>query len=300
MKLSICIPIYNYDVRELVTELSEQAQNAKDDVELILIDDASREEFRTINEAICCKETYIKLDSNIGRAKIRNLFLEYTSAEYLLFLDCDVKIISKTFISKYLSVISETKEQVVCGGRIYPKEKPKRNHLLSWKYGVLKESKPFKVRQQSPNASFMTNNFVVHRTILEQNKFDERLENYGHEDTLFGYRLKQKNITISHIDNPVLNIDIETNAIFLEKTEMGIVNLISILDFVDNPQDFTEDVVLLRFYNKLKSKHLISIIYGLFFMTKPIIKTLLINGMVNIKIFDFYKLGLLIEHNRNI
>ena len=39
--LSICIPIYNYDVRAVVKELNLQANNAGVDFEILLLDDAS-------------------------------------------------------------------------------------------------------------------------------------------------------------------------------------------------------------------------------------------------------------------
>jgi len=56
--------------------------------------------FKKINENVCRKEIYIQLDNNIGRAKIRNLFLKYAKYDYLLFLDCDTFIISDDFVAK--------------------------------------------------------------------------------------------------------------------------------------------------------------------------------------------------------
>lgn len=50
---------------------------------------------KKINRTLESKQVkYIELKKNIGRAKIRNLFIEYTTNPYLLFLDCDTKIIS--------------------------------------------------------------------------------------------------------------------------------------------------------------------------------------------------------------
>ena len=50
MKLSICIPVYNFDVNGLVTELSSQIISAHLDAEIILIDDASSVDFIKINK----------------------------------------------------------------------------------------------------------------------------------------------------------------------------------------------------------------------------------------------------------
>ena len=40
MKISVCIPVYNFDVLELVFSLSKEIENQKLNSEIILIDDA--------------------------------------------------------------------------------------------------------------------------------------------------------------------------------------------------------------------------------------------------------------------
>jgi len=46
MKISVCIPVYNFDVRELVTALNREIHTYTLDAEIILIDDASEYAFR--------------------------------------------------------------------------------------------------------------------------------------------------------------------------------------------------------------------------------------------------------------
>ena len=86
--ISICIPVYNFNITSLVNELSNQVNSLNIPCEIIVIDDCS-ENFKRINKIECEKHTYIELSENIGRARIRNLFLKYAKYEYLLFLDCD-------------------------------------------------------------------------------------------------------------------------------------------------------------------------------------------------------------------
>ena len=90
--LSICIPVYNVVVIELVNELYHQSLTIKEKVEIIVIDDKSMDEIRLRNSSISTISTYIELPQNIGRSRIRNHFLNYTNYDYLLFLDCDVII----------------------------------------------------------------------------------------------------------------------------------------------------------------------------------------------------------------
>ena len=294
--LSICIPIHNFNVTELINKLSQQIKKTDLLCEIILIDDCSEEEFKKINEDVCKKEICIQLGENISRAKIRNLFLKYAKYDYLLFLDCDTIIISDDFVAKYISAICENENDVICGGVIYDNNRPERSKMLRWKYGIKKESKPFNIRAFSPNKSFMTSNFIINRKIFEQTKFDERITEYGHEDTLFGFMLKKKGIGVKHINNPVLHGDIDFNIGYLKKTEKGIVNLIHILSYVDYDPQFIQDVTVLKIYKNLSSKKLIGIINILFICFKPLLKFLFIKGYVNLMLFDFYKLGILIQN----
>ena len=296
--ISICLPIYNFDVNPLVGELSRQAKLLNKPYEIILIDDCSNEVFKNINEVSCQKETYIRLTKNVGRAKIRNLFLNYSNYENLLFLDCDSLVLKDDFLLKYVEVIIQGSYNVVCGGRVYDMNRPDKLKMLRWKYGIKKESQPVDVRKKNPNKSFMTNNFLVNREILASILFDERITEYGHEDTLFGYALKLRGISIDHIDNPVLNGDLEDNSEYLSKTEKGIKNLLHILDYVNYEKEFINDISLLRFYYKVNRFQ--KIIGAVFRLLKPSIEYLLTKGFISLFLFDFYKLGLLIKYQRSI
>lgn len=297
--LSICIPTYNFDLTKLVNSLLNQINSLSVDAEIILIDDCSQSEFREINKNISNKITYIQLEKNVGRAVIRNLFLNYVKYDYLLFLDCDSYVNSDDFLKNYISEIQKQESEVICGGRVYDSEKPERNKMLSWKYGREKESKPFEIRKLLPFASFMTNNFVIAKSVFEKIKFDERLSEYGHEDTLFGYNMQVSRVKIAQIENPVLNGDIELNHIFLKKTEIGILNLIQILKYVSYEFTFIECVKLLSFHKKIKNLHLENVVLFLFLITKPILKLLLKKGLINLYLFDFYKLGFLIKNYKS-
>lgn len=289
--ISICIPIYNFDVSSLVHAIGFQINNQNKPIEIILIDDCSEQYFKEKNAAICNKYNYIELEKNIGRSKIRNLFLSYAQYDHLLFLDCDSLIESGDFLQNYINALIDSKKQVICGGRVYPSLKPEKKKRLNWEYGRKKESLSCSQRQLFPNKSFMTNNFIIEKKLFSEIKFDERLSEYGHEDTLFGFELKRKGIVIHHIENPVLNGDIEDNAVFLEKTEKGIRNLVFIARQSDT--SFENEVALLTFYHQLKKKHFTIFIDMLFPILKPFIVFFLVKGYVNLNLFDFYKLGIL-------
>lgn len=291
VRLSVCIPVYNFDVATLVNDLLLEIKTLTEQVELVLIDDCSTDVFTdwsqwsSIPEVLC-----IQLDENVGRSKIRNLFLRHAHGEYLLFLDGDSLIYTPGLLTNYLQHL-DNRPKVICGGRVYPDQEPKALQRLSWKYGVERESIPFEERKKFPNRSFMTNNFLVDRSVLEHIQFDERLTQYGHEDTLFGYELQVHQIEVLHINNPVLNGDIEENEEFIRKTEKGLQNLKRIMEFIPDKKAFGSSVSILHFYHKLYKRRMLWLVKLGYACFGPWAKKRLTKGKVNLRLFDFYKLG---------
>ncbi len=299
--LSICIPVYNFNVVKLVTELYNQATQLQINFEIICIDDCSELNFKHQNKPITGlrQVNYIELNENIGRSKIRNLFLKHVSYSYLLFLDCDALISSPFFIQNYIDAI-HADTQVVCGGLTYNNKKPARKYQLRWKYGIKKEVISFEKRISNPYKSFNTINFLISKNTFEQIQFDERVTGYGHEDTLFGFQLKTQRITIQHINNPVINESIETNEEFLYKTEQAIRNLVYIQNNITLSSDLTEEISLLAIFNWVQKKKMLFAVRTFWFTFGPIIKKMLISGFAIIPLFSFYKLGYLIYYKNKL
>ncbi|PLX21643.1 MAG: glycosyl transferase family 2 [Salinivirgaceae bacterium] len=297
--LSICIPVYNRNIKTLVDRLHNQAQKVDAGIEIVVIDDASETVYQQENEQNCQgKANYIQLESNIGRSRIRNLFLQYTSQPFLIFLDCDVVIPDSEFVQRYFNMVKERAPQLVAGGHYYKAEKVEHNKLLRWKFGVQRESPEAIQRSRNPYKSFKTSNFMVSLELFKKINFDETIKGYGHEDTLFGYEIKQKNIPIVHIENPVLIKDLDTNQEFLEKTKRSIENLILLLPKVNYDSQFINDVTLLKVYYSLKRKHILWIVYLIYSLFNRLILRKLLNGSGSLRLFDFYKLGYLIKLNK--
>ena len=290
--LSILIPTYNFEITKLVSELHRQVSELKINFEILVIDDASNKEFRKVNSLIqqFNMVKYIELEENIGRAKIRNQLARLAKYDNLLFMDCDSQVPDNEYIKKYLSYCE--KENLVCGGREYAKMPPEdKNLFLRWFYGVKRECSSAEIRNLHPNKSFMTNNFLISKKIFSNLKFDENISGYGHEDTLFGIELKQKNIFIKHINNPLIHIGLETNSEFLSKTKKGIINLKQIYNGYNFKSELIENIKLLKYYNlvkKSRTKFVVILFYRIF--KKQIEKNLLGNSP-SLILFDFYKLA---------
>ncbi|GGG43574.1 glycosyltransferase family 2 protein [Epilithonimonas arachidiradicis] len=296
MKLSICIPVYNFDVNDLVNDLSNQIVSNQLDAEIILIDDASTKEFVEKNKLLESKVSrFIFLDKNIGRSKIRNLFTKYSTADYLLFLDCDGKIISQSFIKNYFDFINEKNPEVIFGGRKVSDTKPDSEFGLRWKFATERENLPVKERIKTPYSSFQTNNFIVRKTILEKVPFNESITQYGYEDLIFAKDLFKLKIKIDHIDNPVFNNDVESNSVFLEKADQSAKSLSQLIK-KDKDVERISRIKLARAYFRLKKTGGIFLYRLIYKLSKSYIEKKLLEGNASLKALDFYKLGQLIGY----
>lgn len=296
--LSICIPVYNLNVKQLVLQLAQQCIDANIEFEIVLADDGSIEDKNKIANRELSKLKYInyfEMPYNVGRSKIRNKLSDLAKYNYMLFIDCDSLVENPCLIKNYLKNINN---KVVCGGSIYSKKKPPFNKRLRWKYGIMVESNQKKQRENNSAKSFMTNNFLIQKSVMDKVKFNESLSKYGHEDTLFGYDLKKIHIYPVHINNPVLNCHIDTNKVFLKKTQLAVKNLAFITKNVDNPQLFINEITLLKTYHKLPAKAFLKPIFKVLY---PIIGIIIKSGYTNLTLFNIYKLAYLcvVYNNKN-
>lgn len=293
--LSICIPTFNVYLNELVEPLLMQIERDQLNAEIVVIDDCSAEKYTVENRKIGEKILFVELPENIGRAKIRNRFLDFAKGDYLLFLDCDSAIIEQDFLKSYFSIIKTDAPKVIVGSSIYQTNAPKRDYYLRWKVSANRESKTLQERAKASFNSFKTNNFVVSKEELVKVPFNETIIGYGHEDTLFGFELQKSGIEIYQCDNPVLNKHLDNNDVFLEKTAIGIRNLIHVTEIVHQDPNFIQNIKLLKTYYALKKRKLIGVVGFCLIIISPILKFFLHKGYFTLKMFDAYKLNLFIK-----
>lgn len=289
--LSICIPVFNYDVRSLVQRLHDQALSLAVPVEIVVIDDASNEKFQKLNREIAEHDLvrYEILPENAGRSRIRNLLAHKAHYNWLIIMDCDSATPDELFLKRYLEQTNAN--AVVCGGRTYLEKAPADDTYLHWIYGTRREVRGVDKRSEKPHQSFMTNNFMVPKTIIKQIPFNENIKGYGHEDTLFGYELMKNGVPVKHIDNPLLHVGLQEHDDFMEKSREGIKNLAFINNYLEDGHELEKMVKLLAWYKRLKRLHLCRL-SSLFFSlaSKPIEKNL-VGRRPSLLLFDLYKLS---------
>jgi glycosyltransferase involved in cell wall biosynthesis len=293
--LSVCIPVYNVFIYSLVNELASQIANGNLDVEILVFDDHSIVEFksenRKVSELKCVN--YLELEQNIGRAAIRNKLVREAKGSAILFIDCDMRVVDNLFLKKYYEL--HEKKIVVVGGVSYTNKCPNPMHLLRWKYGVNRESTPAFKRQCKPYSSFMTGNVMIPKLLLIESPFHSQIIGYGHEDTVFGFELMKMKYPIFHIDNPLQHDGLENSSEFLAKTKVGIDNLVLIWNRLGRSKDFTKMVKLLKAAVLLNNIKIGFIFSKFFLMFNGIIEKNLYGRHPNLRLFDFYKLGLILQ-----
>jgi hypothetical protein len=293
MSLSILIPIYNYDVKNLVNALYSQCVDLTIDFEILLVDDCSLQDFDHKNKILqsLSNVIYERLDINIGRSKIRNYLVSKSNYDSCLILDCDLQV-QANFVKNYVEVIDG--ESVIVGGHVYQKNQPKDSSLLlHWKYGTEVESKTLSKRLSKPYDSFMTNSFLVPKQLFESVNFDEAIEQYGHEDTIFGVDLEKAKIKIKHIDNPVIHLGLKTAKQFLKGEKEAIQNLILLSNnskyknvlYKKSRLLYYEKAILLNSYYTVISMYYKNRLYKKLLSEKPSLKTLNFWKFYNLKKF---------------
>ena len=257
--LSICIPSYQCDVNELLTTLQNQAiQFPERIIEILVVDDASNPPI-AINDDLVSSVRLIRNPSNLGRSKTRNVLCREARGTHLLFIDCDSKIISDHFLKNWFAISDQLETAVAYGGSIYQDETPPSEQFLRWKISTSKESKTFEQRKLSAGA-FKTNNVLIKRSLCEKIQFNEQLNGYGHEDTLFGFEILELGEYIHQIDNPVLNCVLDTNEVFLDKTQQAIENLVLCRSLVEDKVGFEQYVRILSIHKRISQFGMSSIL----------------------------------------
>ena len=291
--ISVCVPVYNYDVRPLVKSLVHQAKTVDRPVEIIIAEDGSNDRCRKINEEVKVynRVRLIQQKVNIGRSAIRNLLAKNANFQYILYLDCDSEL-KGDFIANYLQAIKDGTD-VICGGTLHPETKPEKQRMLRWKAGRNREDRTAESRMENKYASFTSNNFVVSKSVLKDVTFNPKIKQYGHEDTLFGIELEQKGYNIQHINNPAIHIGLDKNREYIDKTKQAIENLAQLLKHSEYKTVLPEKITLAKYFSKIQKYRLRAIIKICFMMFKPLLIANLKSSKPNLLVFDFFKIGYL-------
>lgn len=294
MTISLLIPVFDYDIIALVHSMKSAMGKVPELCEILIGDDGSSPDYR---------EKYITLESenvrvissekNIGRAAIRNRLALEAKGDFILFIDADVMLpgTAEAYMLKWLPYMISSR--VICGGILYHDSAPgDPDKLLRWKYGKWREQKSAAERNKHPHSGFSTFNVLIDKSVFSKIRFNEELKQYGHEDTLLGYQFKKAGIGILHIDNGLMHEGLESNREFLNKTKLGIENLSMLFDKVTDKKTFSETVLLLKLYNRLRYFGITRILAAIFIRYRERMEIRLDSSNISLALFGIYKMSM--------
>lgn len=306
--LSILLPSYNNVCVSLVQALQCQADALRGKLdktfryEIIVADDGSTDAAcidanRVIGDMLHCR--YLRMEHNVGRAQIRNVLISESSGDYVLLIDSDLFLCDDNYLYNY---VSSTADVVYGGTRIGGEglvmvdNEANTEYLKgNLRYIYEKKAEPSHravFRQLRPNQEISVCNLYARRDIMEAHPFDSRFKAYGYEDVLFGKRLAESGIEVTHIDNPVLINEFEPNSVFVKKTEEAILTLCRFEQDLEGYSNLKTKVAVLGRYIPL----------SLFRLWHRIMKNKekrnLTGPKPSLMLFKLYKLGFFLENRK--
>ena len=306
--LSILLPSYNNVCVSLVQVLQRQADALRGKLdkpfryEIIVADDCSTDAAcidanRVIGDMLHCR--YLRMEQNVGRAQIRNVLISESRGDYVLLIDSDLFLCDDNYLYKYATSTAD----VVYGGTRIGGEgfamvdnEANTEHLKgNLRYIYEKKAEPSHravFRQLRPNQEISVCNLYARRDIMKAHPFDSRFKAYGYEDVLFGKRLAESGIEVTHIDNPVLINEFEPNSVFVKKTEEAILTLCRCEQDLEGYSNLKTKVTTLGRYIPL----------SLFRLWHSIMKNKekrnLTGPKPSLLLFKLYKLGFFLENRK--
>lgn len=306
--LSILLPSYNNVCVSLVQVLQRQADALRGKLdkpfryEIIVADDCSTDAAcidanRVIGDMLHCR--YLRMEQNVGRAQIRNVLISESRGDYVLLIDSDLFLCDDNYLYKYAT---STADVVYGGTRIggeglamVDDEANTENLKGNLRYIYEKKAEPSHravFRQLRPNQEISVCNLYARRDIMKAHPFDSRFKAYGYEDVLFGKRLAESGIEVTHIDNPVLINEFEPNSVFVKKTEEAILTLCRFEQDLEGYSNLKTKVTTLGRYIPL----------SLFRLWHRIMKNKekrnLTGSKPSLLLFKLYKLGFFLENRK--
>jgi hypothetical protein len=285
--ISVLVPVYNYNICDLVNNLHKQLTASEKEFEIICLDDYSNKQIITTNLIIntLSNTSYTLSERNNGIAITRQSLIKKAKYNWIILLDADVKLKDDSYIMNYFNIIKQNYE-VVFGGIIYENNPPDLNSLLRWKYGVTYESVSAEKRNKTPYKITSAANMLIKKNVYIKFALDSIGNSYG-MDIYFGPQLKLNKIPVLHIDNSVYHLGLESSIKYKEKVEFGVRTLLNLY----NKNDIKEhENDLLKAFIFSKKTGLNYIFLGLYKVFNILITKNLLSKNPKILLLQYYKI----------
>lgn len=251
--LSILIPFYKDDPTDLLQGLLAQTKQSGS-VEILIYDDGSQapELNARVSEIVKSAHSRVEFlvaDKNAGRSAARNALQENSNADWVLFLDADMRPVSGSFITDYIDLIKANAGDVIFGGFTVPKKAETPDQELHRALSEVSDCLTLAARQAAGPQFVASSNLCVRKDVLLAEGFDHEFKGWGWEDSEWAARVAKK-FTLIHADIPALHLGLESTQTLLNRFQSSGPNYVR---FTDKHPDIAKTLSLFKISQKLRS-----------------------------------------------
>lgn len=219
-RLSILIPFYRDDPSVLLQSLDAQQVDPQR-VEIRIMDDGTGDAdlTRTAANAVAAMTLPTTLHTasvNRGRSATRNALQLDATADWVLFLDADMRIDHPDFLTRYLDRIDADDCDILFGGFDVEAQATDRDTDLHRVLSHSSDCLDADHRARNGAQHVASSNLCVRKTVLMEQPFDPDFKGWGWEDSEWAARVSQTH-RLRHIDNPAVHLGLETTETLLSR-----------------------------------------------------------------------------------
>ncbi|WP_371397555.1 glycosyltransferase family 2 protein [Fretibacter rubidus] len=247
--LSVLVPYYHDDPSALMQDLQSQMSP---DVELIFYDDGTGDAALNarLGEIVQKSAEAITLmiaDKNKGRSEARNALQKTARADWILFLDADMRPGSDSFLTRYKAAITKGDSDIIFGGFTVSDRAERAEQELHRALSHISDCLPLAERKAAGAQFVASSNLCVRKAVLTAQPFDDGFTGWGWEDSEWAARVA-KDYRLTHIDNSALHLGLETDTTLLARFKSSAQNYIR---FTDKHPELATTLSLYRLSKKL-------------------------------------------------
>jgi glycosyltransferase involved in cell wall biosynthesis len=251
-KLSVLIPYYNDDPTGLLQALLSQTAN-QNGVEILIYDDGTgnAELSAKVCAAVKSAQSSVHLmiaHENKGRSFARNTLQENARAEWVLFLDADMRPVSDRFLSDYVQLIDAKAGDIIFGGFTVPEKAESADQELHRALSEVSDCLSLAARQAAGPQFVASSNLAVRKSVLTAEGFDNGFSGWGWEDSEWAARVA-KRFQLIHADIPALHLGLESTDTLLRRFRTSGHNYVR---FTEKHPDIAKTLSLYKISQKLR------------------------------------------------
>lgn len=202
--VSVIVPVYNAEkyIDRCIKSILDQTYT---NIEIIVVDDGSADESLQKINTILDERIRVYSQGNKGVSAARNLGIEKSTGDYLLFVDAD-DYIDKKMVEELINKVENDSTLVFCNNYEVWKNRTDERVLFSEynKYEIKKNDVLKEIA--SGNAGLVCSKLVSSNVIKNNNiKFDEKI--IMGEDQVFFLEVSEKTNTFKYVNKALYNYD---------------------------------------------------------------------------------------------